>query len=170
MPWAIRLNNVLRAFGWAYEDLGNVFQVSPQTAYGWGHNQSIPHHVLVWIEGAEWAIRLEAVRRAFKWTYADLARVFQVSVSTAHGWCKYKQPIPASVKGWIQVWERVVEEQNQERQRQFANQLLEKTVIGGALLLAGFLLGRSTSTGSGKGASTGTGKDASTDSGKGDSK
>ena len=157
MSWASRLNEVLKAFGWAYEDLANVFQVSIRTAYGWGHNQPMPHDALDWVEEAEWAIRLEAVRRAFKWTYADLARVLQVSISTGHGWCNYKQPIPASVKGWVPVWERVVQQQNQARLREFGSKLLETTVIGGGLLLTAYLLGLgSSSTGRGS-SSTGRG-------------
>ena len=157
MSWASRLDDVLQAFGWAYEDLANVFQVSPLTAYGWGNNQPMPHDVLDWVEEAEWAIRLEAVRRAFKWTYADLARVLQVSISTGHGWCSNKQPMPASVKGWVPVWERVVQQQNQARLREFGSKLLETTVIGGGLLLTAYFLGLfSSSTGRGS-SSTGRG-------------
>ena len=160
MSWASRLDEVLQAFGWAYEDLADLFQVSIPTAYGWGNNQPMPHDVLDWVEEAEWAIRLEAVRRAFKWTYADLARVLQVSISTGHGWCSHKQPMPASVKGWVQVWERVVQQQNQARLRQFGSKLLETTVIGGGLLLTAYFLGfGSSSSGKGKGAK-GKGKGA----------
>lgn len=100
--------------------------------------------------------RLEAVRGALGWVYADLANFFGVSTSTAHAWCRGIQPIPPAVEAAIAALEEVAHRQTIQRRQEVASNLIGLGVIG----LIGWIASKMPddlpeSTGS-KGKSTGT--------------
>ena len=74
--------------------------------------------------------RLEAVRAALGWSYADLGSFFGVSASTTYAWCKGTYPVPPAVEGAIAALERVAETQTIQRRQEVANGLIGLGVIG----------------------------------------
>lgn len=81
------------------------------------------------VQQEPWHDRLERIRRAFNWSYAQLGKVFGVSSSTAYNWANGRSPIPPAVQSHIHVLERVVQEKQMSELKEFGERLLSVGII-----------------------------------------